>query len=275
MTFSVAFRLSSRRCPAAALVFVTTAAALLPAGAAADEQPRDRVRAELALDATGRTFELRGPSEVLFDAPFYPGLSVGLVVFPVALFARDHVASGLGVELRTTKHTLNTVAAVEVEDETYDFDVPTRHDITHFGARYEWRVSDALTLTPSVGWRAEEVGLAYNSLYRNSFYRGVDVGLAGAWAPGPTGLTVDLGLGVRPSVDIGSTVEPYGDSASSFGLGVKAGLGYRSALGLYGKLGFELSRYSTTYRPDRNTDREDSESTDRFQSFVFTLGYAY
>lgn len=233
------------------------------------------VRADLAFDLANRTFELDGPSEVLFDAPFYPGLRIGLEVFPVAIALERHPAAGLGLRVETTKHTLNTVAAYEVDGEVYDFDVPTRHDTSHFGLLYEWRAMDSLVLTPEIAWHTVEFGLGYNPLYRNSFYRGVEIGLGVDYELAVRGLSLGVDVDVRPGVDLGSTIEPYGSTASSFGFAVGGGLRYVSALGLYADASVHFDRYSTTYRPDRNENRDDSKSTDSFRGFVFAIGFAY
>lgn len=238
-------------------------------------EEHDIFRVDLAARFTSRTFDLTGPSEVLFDAPYYPGLTLDIALFPIAIFAADSPAAGIGLGLTTTKHILNTVAAYEVGDETFDFDVPTRHDVTRFSLFYEWQVSDAVTVVPELALHTVEVGLGYNRLYRNSFYRSVDIGAGVNIAVGPPGLSVLLDFGFRPAVDLGSTVEPFGKTASSIGLAAEGGLAYRSSIGLYGQAVVAYDRYSTTYRPDRNEDRDDSKATDQFQSFVFSLGYAY
>ncbi|MFT6397216.1 MAG: hypothetical protein ACJAYU_001962 [Bradymonadia bacterium] len=235
----------------------------------------DIFRVDLAARFTSRTFDLTGPSEVLFDAPYYPGLSLDIAVFPVAIFALDSPAAGIGLGLTTTKHVLNTVAAYEVGDETFEFDVPTRHDVTRFAFFYEWKVSESVTVIPELALHTVEVGLGYNQLYRNSFYRSVDIGAGVNVAVGPSGLSMLLDFGFRPAVDLGSTVEPFGKTASSIGLAAEGGLLYRSSIGIYGEAVVAYDRYSTTYRPDRNEDRDDSKATDQFQSFVFSLGYAY
>ncbi len=235
----------------------------------------DVFRVDLAVRFTSRTFDLTGPSEVLFDAPYYPGLTLDIALFPVAIFAAESPAAGIGLGLTTTKHILNTVAAYEVGDETFDFDVPTRHDVTRLSLFYEWGVSDSVTVIPEIALHTVEVGLGYNQLYRNSFYRSVDIGAGVDIGVGPPGLDLLLDVGFRPAVDLGSTVEPYGKTASSFGVAVEAGLRYRSSLGLYGQALASYDRYSTTYRPDRNEDRDDSKATDQYQSFVFSVGYAY
>jgi hypothetical protein len=237
--------------------------------------PHDRFRFSLAARLTSRTFDLQGPSEVLFDAPYYPGLTVDIALFPVAIFARESSGAGFGLGLSTSKHILNTVAAYEVGEETFDFDVPTRHDVTRISAFFEWQVSDSVTLIPELALHTVEVALGYNQLYRNSFYRSVDVGLGVQAGVGPEGLVILVDIGIRPAVDLGSTVEPFGSTASSFGIGAEGGLQYRSAIGIYGQAIVSYDRYSTTYRPDRNEDRDDSTATDQFQSFVFSTGYAY
>ena len=240
-----------------------------------ETEPHDRFRFDLAAQLTSRTFDLQGPSEVLFDAPYYPGLTVDIALFPVALFAPESTGAGFGLGLTTSKHVLNTIAAYEVGDETFDFEVPTRHDVTRLSAFFEWQVSDGVTLVPEIALHTVEVGLGYNQLYRNSFYRGVDIGLGVEAGVGPEGLAVLADIGVRPAVDLGSTVEPFGSTASSFGIAAEGGLQYRSSVGIYGQAIVRYDRYTTTYRPDRNEDRDDSKATDQFQSFVFSMGYAY
>lgn len=248
-----------------------------PADAAVERERtvHDRFRFDLAARVTSRTFDLRGPSEVLFDAPYYLGMTVDLSLFPVALFAADSPAAGLGLGLSTSKHILNTVAAYEIGDETVDFDVPTRHDITRLSLFYEWGVSDRILVVPGIALHTVEVGLGYNQLYRNSFYRGVDITVGVEGGVGPDGLAVLAELGIRPAVDLGSTVEPFGSTAAAFGIAAEGGLQYRSSVGLFAQGLMTYERYATTYRPDRNEDRDDSKATDQFQSFVFAMGYAY
>lgn len=233
------------------------------------------VRADIALEMVNRTFELEGPSEVLFDAPYYPGLRIGLSLFPVALANDTSPAAGLGFRFETSKHTVNTVAAYEIGDETYDFDVPTRHDVTHLELMFEWRAARNLVVTPAIAWHTVEFALGYNPLYRDSFYRGIEVGAGADYELKVEGLSLGARVAVRPSVDLGSTVEPYGTTASSFGIAVSGGMRYVSRLGLFAEAEVSFDRYATTYRPDRNEDRDDSTATDRFRGFVFALGYAY
>ena len=235
----------------------------------------DRFRFDLAARVTSRTLDLQGPSEVLFDAPYYLGMTVDLSLFPIAFFKADSPAAGLGLGISTSKHVLNTVAAYEIGGETVDFDVPTRHDVTRLSLLYEWAVTERVLLIPELALHTVEVGLGYNELYRNSFYRGVDITLGVEGGVGPEGLAVLAQLGIRPAVDLGSTVEPFGSTASSFGIAAEGGLQYRSPIGLFGQGLITYERYATTYRPDRNEDRDDSTATDQFQSFVFSVGYAY
>lgn len=274
--------MSSSVFPSRTLAAVAVAALGGLVGAApADAQSFDEpdihhiIRADVGLELVNRTFELEGPSEVLFDSPYYPGLRVHLELYPVAIFDPTHAAAGLGFVFETSKHTINTVAAVELDGEFYDLDVPTRHDVTHLGLQYEWGVSDKLTVTPAIAWHTVEYGLGFNSLYRNSFYKGVEISARGDYEVGIDGLTIGLAARVRPAVNLGSTVEPYGSTASSFAFGIDAGLRYFSEIGIYGVAELRYERYATTYRPDRNENRDDSTSTDRFQSFLFALGYAY
>jgi len=269
--------MTSRRAQAG----VVLAAAMLVAPGAAianddDETARlrDRVRAEVSVLTTTRSFSLDGPSEVLFDAPFYSGLQVGLTGFPIAFFDRDGILAPLGVRFVTSKHRLNTLAEVVVDDESYPLDVPTGHDMTDIGALYEIQATPTLVVTPSVSWHAQEITLGYNALYRNSFYKSVDVGVRGDLDAGLDGLTVGAGFGVRPAVDLGSTAEPYGDAADALGLRFDAGLRYRAPFGLYGGAAFEYVRYGATYRVVGG-DRDDSTSVDKFTRFAFTVGYAY
>lgn len=240
-----------------------------------DAERHHVIRADLGVEVVNRTFELNGPSEVLFDAPFYPGLRIDLALFPVAIAAPHSPAAGLGLRFETSKHVLNTVAAYEVDGEVYDFDVPTRHDLTHIELLYEWQVADSVTITPAIAWHTLEFSLGYNPLYRNSFYRGVEVSARLDYELALKGLSLGGGLGVRPGVDLGSTVEPYGSTASSFGLAVVGGLRYLSRLGLFGEASVTYERYATTYRPDRNEGRDDSKATDAFTGFLFALGFAY
>ncbi len=139
----------------------------------------------------------------------------------------------------------------------------------------EWEAADRVTFAPAIGWRTVEFSLGYNPLYRNSFYRGVEFGATVGYALSVEGLGLRGGLALRPAVDLGSTVEPFGKTSSSLGFAVNTGMRYRSSLGLFGDAAFGYERYGTTYRPDRSEDRDDSRSVDSFQSFVFTLGYAY
>jgi hypothetical protein len=242
------------------------------------EQPayeHDIVRLDLGLQVVNRTFDLRGPTDVLFDAPFYTGLRVGVELFPVALFDRESPAAGLGFQLRTAKHVLNTVAAYEIDGEPVDFDVPTRHDVTTLALIYEWRVTDALQITPGVGLHTVEYSLGYNVLFRNSFYRSAEIGARLDYDVGPEGLSLGAGVRIRPAVDLGSTVRPFGSTSSSFGIAIEAGMRYVSPIGLYGVAQFQYDRYATTYRPDRNEDRGDSRATDQYRGLVFAMGYAY
>lgn len=263
---------------AAAVLAVPLAAGAQTVHARATEpepDPHHIVRVDLGLELVNRTFELNGPSEVLFDAPFYRGLRVAGELFPVAIFAAESPAAGIGFQFQTAKHVLNTVAAYELDGETYDFDVPTRHDVTKLALIYEWSVANSVTITPSIALHTVEFSLGYNPLYRNSYYRGVELGGRLDYELKVDGLSLGGGVRVRPGVDLGSTVRPYGSTSSSFGLGIDAGMRYVSRLGLYGLGEFRYDRYATTYRPDRNEDRDDSKSTDQFRGFVFALGYAY
>ncbi len=273
----VAMRLATAITTCVIFVASTAAAQPGPANSSLDAgaAPADRVRISIAAELVNRTFDLTGPTDVLLDAPFYPGARLTVELFPIALFARDSAAAPLGFVLQTSKHALNTVAAVALDEDTYDLDVPTRHDVSYYGLQYEWEAADRVTFAPAIGWRTVEFSLGYNPLYRNSFYRGVEFGATVGYALSVEGLGLRGGLALRPAVDLGSTVEPFGKTSSSLGFAVNTGMRYRSSLGLFGDAAFGYERYGTTYRPDRSEDRDDSRSVDSFQSFVFTLGYAY
>ncbi len=260
---------------AAAAVFGSATVDAQDLQASFDAPHHDIIRLDIGAEVSNRTLELNGPTEILFDSPFYTGLRVRAEFFPGAIFDPQHAAAGLGLEFETSKHRLNTIAAIELDGAFYDFDVPTRHDTTHIGLRYEWQVSDRLRLTPAVSWHIVEYSLGFNSLFRNSFYRGIEIAALLDYQVGPEGLTIGGGARVRPGVDLGSTVEPFGSTASAFGFALEAEIRYASQIGIYGAAELRYERYASTYRPDRNTGREDSTATDSFRAFVFALGYAY
>ncbi len=244
------------------------------AGVRASAEPTadsERVRVRAGLELVTRRFELLGPTDVEFVAPYYQGLRIELQAFPVAWFARDSALAPLFVTVETSKHSTTTVADVEVRGDTYDFEIPTRHDMSYFGLGYEWNLSRAASVSPRIGWRTTEFSLAYNEILRSSFYRGVEVGVAARVRPGTAPIEIGAGLDLRPGVSLGSTAQAFGDDASALGVAGLVRLTGRLPLGLMVSGDARVDWYRTRYT---RSSGAGSDATDMFQSFVVSVGYA-
>lgn len=230
----------------------------------------ERVRIVAGMQYVTRTLDIDyGDGSVAFTAPFYPGLEVGLELFPVAFFARDSAAAGLSLGFDTAKHRLNTLSDITVGGETVTIDIPTRHDATSWHLRYHW-TNKRFSLVPSVSWRTIAYSLGRNSLLQNSFYRGVEVGV-GARYELARGLDAGVSVAMRPATSLGSTTAPFGDSGSAFGLAAGLDGAYRAPFGLVAGAGLRYLRYSTRWKIDGT---ESATGTDGFLSFVVSLGYS-
>jgi len=231
-----------------------------------------RVRVALRTQLVSRDLSIKQPEgTVTFEAPFYPGLTVQIAAFPIAFFGRSSPASALGLAVEFGKHSVNTVTELVVDEVNYDYSIPTRHDTTFFSLFYEGSVSDNFTLIPSVGWRVVTYALGNNPLYSSSFYRGLDIELAGRYQLSePASLLA--GVALRPAVSVGSTGEAYGDESSTFGFGLRGEFRYALPFGLFADAGLHFNRYTTTYK---GNVAGDTEANDSFLSFIFAVGYAY
>lgn len=238
---------------------------------ASDDNAVDRFRVRAGLEVVTRRFDLVGPTDVNFVAPYYRGLRIELEAFPIAWFARDSAAAPLFLALDTSKHSTTTVVDVPVGDETYALDIPTRHDMSYFGVGYEWQAARRVAVVPRIGWRTTEFSLAYNEILRSSFYRGVEIGVAGRFGLGPTPLSLDVGVELRPGISLGSTVRAFGDDASAFGMGSLVRLGAALPYGIRVSADARIDWYRTRYR---QSGGDGSDATDLFQSFVVSVGYA-
>lgn len=235
----------------------------------------DIIRAALRMDFVSRNYELDNEEGTIsFDAPMYPGIRLGLEAFPVAAFAPDSAAAGLGVQLEFGKHNVSTVTdIVEPGQDPVTLDIPTRHDTSWFALVYEWNATPKLYVIPHVGWRAVEYALAYNPLYQNTFYQGVEIG-AGARYELVDGFSLTGAIGVRPAVSLGSTATVWGASASAFGFNIDAGGRYRSRTGLFADAGIRYESYSTDYEPGPE-DTTRTTASDSFFSLMLSVGFAY
>lgn len=237
----------------------------------ANARRSDRIRIALHPGATRRAFELsQGDETITFDAPYYGGLALHLEAYPVAFFARDSIAAGLGLVLETSKHDVSTVTDISTASGARSLTVPTRHDESYYGLRFEWAVTDRVLVVPGFGWRIVEYALGNNPLYSNSFYQSPEISIGAWWTP--SNLRVGGAFALRPAVSLGSTVEPWGDDASSFGLAFAADVTWRFDFGLFIGGGLDWARYTTAYS---SPSRPSADATDSLQSFVLTAGYAY
>jgi len=241
------------------------------ASADASTSAADRIRVSLQPGATRRAFELsQGDETITFDAPYYGGITLSIEAYPVAIFARDSVAAGLGLVLETSKHDVSTVTDISTASGDRSLTVPTRHDESYYGLRFEWAASPKVLLVPTFGWRIVEYALGNNPLYSNSFYQSPEIGIGAWWTPSQ--LRVGGAFALRPAVSLGSTVEPWGEEASSFGMSFEADVTWRFDFGLFVGGGLEWARYTTAYS---SPSQPSADATDSLQSFVLTAGYAY
>lgn len=245
--------------------------AVRAAGPDGGEPAADRFRARLGMEMVTRRFDLVGPTDVEFVAPYYRGLRIEAEAFPVAWFARDSAAAPLFLALEVSKHATTTVVGVDVEGTEYDLDIPTRHDMSFFGLGFEWQATSAVTVVPRVGWRTTEFSLAYNDVLRSSFYRGVELSVRGDFGLGRTPVTLSLGADVRPAVSLGSTADAFGDDASCFGIGGLLRASWRARFGLVVAGDARIERFGTRFT---RSGGAGSDATDVFQSFVVSVGYA-
>lgn len=256
--------------PTAGNVVVRTPAA----PAVPDYGTADRIRFSVSTPLVSRRLELNlANGRVDFDAPYYPGLTMGLTVFPAALFwRRDSIVSGLGVILEFGKHRVRTVTEIRNGSNVQDVEIPTRHDTSYYALTWEIPVGESLTLAPAVGWRAFEYALGNNPLYGSSFYQGVDLKLGGRLKVGGDAWAILGAVHLRPGIDVGSTGDPYGELTGGFGWAIDAGARYRAPFGLFVDAGFRFDRYTTTFTAS-GVGR--TEAIDTLQSFVLSAGYAY
>jgi len=240
-----------------------------------ERPPADRVRTSLRLDMVTRKFELsNNDGTIANDAPFYPGARIGLELFPVAIFARDSVAAGLGIQVEFGKHDVSTVTDIETgPDDFTTVKVPTRHDTTWLSLVYELAVSNRVTIIPVVGWRVHEYALGYNPLYGNTFYRGIDFGAGVRFQAHPL-VALQAAVGLRPGTSLGSTAQAWGDSASAFGFGIDSGVRVRAPFGLLADAGIRYEAYNTRYVPG-DSGIPATTSRDSFFSILLSIGYAY
>ncbi|MFT4704422.1 MAG: hypothetical protein ACI81R_002127 [Bradymonadia bacterium] len=226
--------------------------------------------ASIGVEFVTRRFDVRGPTDVEFDAPYYPGLMLRFEAYPVAWFAPDSPAGGVALWAETSKHATTTAVAIRVEGDPYDLSVPTRHDMSYFALAYAWTGSRRLQITPAIGWRTTEFSLSYNSYYGSSFYRGVELSLRATRLPGRIPIRLDGSIFGRPSLSLGSTATAFGDSAQARGAGGAVAATLVTKLGLTvgaeTRVEWTRTRYEST--------RQDSTSNDLFQSFVISVGYA-
>jgi hypothetical protein len=243
--------------------------------ATTERPPADRIRTSLRLDMVTRKFELsNNDGTIANDAPFYPGARIGLELFPVAIFARDSVVAGLGIQIEFGKHNVSTVTDIETgPDDFTTVKVPTRHDTTWFALIYELAVSNRVTIIPVVGWRVHEYALGYNPLFGNTFYRGIDVGAGFRFQTHPL-VALQAGFGLRPGTSLGSTAQAWGDSASAFGFGIDGSVRVRAPFGLLADAGVRYEAYNTRYVPG-DSGIPATTSRDSFFSLLFSIGYAY
>lgn len=243
--------------------------------AATERPPADRVRTSLRLDMVTRKFELsNNDGTIANDAPFYPGARIGLELFPVAIFARDSVVAGLGIQIEFGKHNVSTVTDIETSPNDFTtVKVPTRHDTTWFGLVYELAVSNRFTVIPVVGWRVHEYALGYNPLFGNTFYRGIDVGAGVRFQTHPL-VALQAAFGLRPGTSLGSTAEAWGESASALGFGIESSVRVRAPFGLLADAGLRYEAYNTRYVPG-DSGIPATTSRDSFFSLLFSIGYAY
>lgn len=244
-------------------------------GMRTERPPADRIRTSLRLDMVTRKFELsNSDGTIANDAPFYPGARVGIELFPVAIFARDSAAAGLGIQVEFGKHDVSTVTDIQTGVEEFTtIDVPTRHDTTWFGLVYEIAASNTVTIIPVVGWRVHEYALGYNPLFGNTFYRGVDFG-AGIRYQAHSLVALQAAFGLRPGTSLGSTAQAWGDSASAFGFGIDGGIRVRAPFGLLADAGVRYEAYNTRYEPG-DSGIPATTSRDSFLSLLISIGYAY
>lgn len=232
---------------------------------------RPRISASAAMEYATRNLSIDyGDGRIDFQAPMYPGLEVAVEVFPIAFFARNSPAAGLSLGFDTAKHKLNTVTDIQVDGEDYALGIPTRHDATSWHLRFDWRASSRASIVPSVSWRTIEYSLGRNNLLSNTFYRGLEVAVAGRYRFS-RGFDAGIGLGVRPAVSLGSTAAPFGDDAGGLGLRAELDARYRMKFGMFVGAGVRYLRYSTTWKIDGT---ESATGTDGFLSFLFALGYS-
>jgi hypothetical protein len=234
---------------------------------------RDRIRTEVRFGFVSRNYALTNSDGTInLDAPFYPGARLALQLFPAAVFTEDHPMAAFGVEVEFGKHQLQTVTDIEQPDGLLTLQVPTRHDTTYAGIRYEARATDRIEVIPTLGWRVVEYALGFNPLLSNTFYRSFELGVGGRYLLNDA-WSAQAQFALRPGVSLGSTAQAWGDDATALGWHFDSSVRWRSTFGLYADAGLRFERYTTRYEPGRS-GIPPTTATDGFFAVLFALGYA-
>lgn len=236
----------------------------------------DGLRLLVQTEAVRRELEVAGSSEpVLYDAPFYPGLTIRMELMPFAWFRPGAALAPLQLGFETGKHRVRTSALLAGSDGSFEVKIPTRHDATALTLSYPWRAESGLTVTPVAGWRAVEFALGGNPIYTSSYYEAPEFGTGVGFAPQSEPWRVQAEVLLRPSVGMGSTAAAFGSDESVWSWAAKAEAEYRVSPQwlVRGSAGYD--RYAGTFQIGESAASGKTELTDSFATFLVALGWAY
>jgi hypothetical protein len=239
------------------------------------EAKSDLLRLRAGLSFMSRSFNYTAADDsaqftdggIRYDSSLAPGVVVEAELYPLAS-STDGFAKDIGVGFRFEKVFLSTKQEVTLEDGTTEQrNLDTKHQHLAFDLRYRHRFgADELSPELSVfaGLGLLDFELQHNDEYRGTNYKYWRLGL-GATVPFGTPLIgADVRLQYFPSADMGDTVEEVGDSASTSGFGIYAGLVSHFADDFSVHAGFDLTSLDSDVKGEGRGGRIGKSAEDRF-----------
>ncbi|MDX9722298.1 MAG: hypothetical protein RBU37_16260, partial [Myxococcota bacterium] len=254
---------------------------------------------------TGRSLDVTVDegNPLSYSSSIYPVFTFDLLFFPFAIFSSNDYLAGIGIFGDFGYGTLDSAIPVDPSapvpeacsgsDDPGQVNCSTTHSQFKIGGAYRLLFNSskdhpdkldpagmALTIKAAYQWLVFDV--AENTTYEGHGYQGLLFGLEFGMPLGLDELRAEIGVAYTQMLSFGdgTMIANWGESASGFGFSADAAISYDIVAGLFAKLLYDFSYFTTSYGGTGCQNREctlptGAAASDMYNQISVQLGWRF